>query len=131
MRPALLLDPRLRRLAFLAWWLGWAVLLAVTWRPQPEMPLALSDKAWHVLGFALMTATAVGFAHERHRLLGWSGVALAMGGLVELGQMFVPSRAPDLLDLAADALGVLLGLALALAWLAAVVAPLRRRLDAA
>lgn len=125
---SLLLDPRARRLAFLVWWLGWAALLLATLSPQPELPLDLSDKTWHLLGFAAMTAATVGFAHDARYLAAWAAFALLMGGLVEIGQGFVPTRQPDLHDFAADAVGVTLGLAAALTWLAAVVAPLRRRL---
>ncbi len=124
----LLVDPRVTRLAFLGWWLGWLAVLASTLTPGiEELPLDLSDKAWHVIGFGLMTAAAAGFAHDRARLLAWAAFTLAMGGLIEWAQGFVPGRSPDPLDLAADALGVALGLGLALAWLAAVVWPLRRR----
>lgn len=125
---SLLLDPRARRLAFLLWWLGWAALLVATLSPQAELPLHLSDKTWHLLGFAAMTAATVGFAHDARHLAAWAAFALLMGGLVEIGQGFVPTRSPDLHDFAADAVGVTLGLAAALTWLAAVVAPLRRRL---
>src|SRR5687768_8466726 len=127
MSPAWLLDPRLRRLAFVAWWLGWGALLLATLSPQPDLPLELSDKTWHVLGFALMTAAAVGFAHEARALLGWAAFALLVGAVVELGQTFVPSRSPDIRDFVADAIGCAVGLVLALLWLAVVIAPLRRR----
>ena len=125
---AFLVDPRLRRLAFVAWWLGWVAVFAATLSPQPELPLGFSDKVWHVLGFAAMAVTAVGFAHEIRHLAGWAAFTLLMGGLVEIGQGFVPTREPDLHDFAADGVGVVLGVAVASCWLAAVIWPLRRRL---
>ena len=122
--PILLRRP-VRRAAFAAWCLGWLAVLAVTLRPQPDLPLELSDKTWHMLGFAAMTASAAGFARDHRVLLAAASWSLLMGAAVEIGQGFVPGRSPDLLDFAADALGVGLGLLLALVWLDVLVRPLR------
>ena len=73
-----------------------------------------------------MTAAVVGFCHDARGLLGWAAFVVLMGGLVEIGQHFVPTRSMDLDDFLADATGAAVGTLLALLWLVAVVRPLRR-----
>lgn len=123
----LLVDPRLKRALFLLWCAAWLAVLWLSLRPQPEMPLDLSDKLWHLLGYAGMTAATAGFCHARRDLLLWALFAVLMGGLVELLQALTPSRSPELADFAANTAGAALGTALALLWLAAVIRPLGRR----
>jgi VanZ family protein len=123
----ILLDRRLKRLMFLLWWVGWLVVLAASLEPSPHLPLALSDKTWHLLGYGAMSAGIASFCHNRRRVLLWAGFTVAMGGLVELAQGFTPSRSPEWGDLLVDAVGAALGAGLALLWLGAVIEPLRRR----
>lgn len=123
----LLLDPRLRRAMFLLWWLGWLIILYLCLEPQPEMPLDLTDKSWHFLGYLAMSAGIASFCHERRCVLGWTALAVLMGGLIEIAQYFVPGRSSEWGDLLADAGGAVTGAAVALLWLRLVVAPLRRQ----
>ena len=73
-----------------------------------------------------MTAAVAGFCHEARGVLGWAAFVVLMGGLVEIGQHFVPTRSMELDDFLADSAGAACGALLALLWLVAVVRPLRR-----
>jgi VanZ family protein len=124
--PYFLLDPRVRRGLLLLWgalWL-WVAYMSLT---PVQLPPGVSDKSLHFTGYALMSAGAVGFCHEPRRLGLLALLAAAVGGALEIAQAFTPDRSPELLDFAADSAGAALGWLLALAWLALVVRPLRRR----
>ena len=71
----------------------------------PEIPHL--DKAAHFCAYALLGAL-LAFAVDRSRLPVSAAVALGLlyGASDELHQMYVPGRAPDVLDWAADAAGV-------------------------
>ena len=122
----ILFDERVQRVSFVLWWVGWLVVGAGSLRPMQAMPYGLSDKLIHFMGYAVMAAAVVSFCHAPRRILGWSGLAVLMGGLFELGQYFVPYREVDLLDFLANTSGAVLGAAIALGWLLLVVRPLRR-----
>jgi len=122
-----LLDPRLKRLMFVLWWVGWLAVLIASLDSSPELPFSLSDKVWHLLGYGAMSAGIASFCHDRRRVLLWAGFAVLMGALVELAQGLTPSRSPEWGDLLVDALGAAGGAALALLWLGSVIEPLRRR----
>ena len=128
-RPALpyfLLDPRVRRGLLLLWGALWWWVAYMSLTPV-QLPPGLSDKVLHFTGYALMSAVLKVFAMSR----GGSGLlallAAVIGGAVEIAQAFTPDRSPELLDFAADSAGAALGWLMALAWLALVVRPLRRR----
>ena len=115
MKPALLPDLRLRRL-----WcaMGFGIALVITYSclaPPDALPEPrLWDKSIHLLAFG-----ALGFWFGSivvRRDLPWLALTLvAFGGLIELAQGAMQlGRHAELLDLAADSLGALLGLALAL-----------------
>ncbi len=108
----------------------WAMLLALLllfvslMALMPKPPAAASsgwDKLDHVAAFAALAAVSL-----QWRLLGAAGrlpptlavlglALLAYGGLIELLQTLVPGRHGDWADLAADGVGVVLGLAVRLA----------------
>ena len=121
-----LLDPRFKRGMFLLWCLGWLIILILCLEPQPEMPLDLSDKSWHFLGYLVMCAGIASFCHDRRGILLWTSFAVLMGGLVEIAQYFVPGRDAEWLDFVADSTGAALGAGLTLLWLRLVVDRLRR-----
>ena len=123
----LLLDPRLRRAMFVLWCVGWLLILVLCLEPQPEMPIDLSDKSWHFLGYLVMCTGIASFCHDRCGVLLWAGFAVLMGGLVEIAQYFVPGRDAEWADFLADAAGAALGTALTLLWLRLVVDRLRPR----
>lgn len=122
-----LLDPAFKRVVFLLWCLGWLAVLGFGLQPSPSLPLELSDKAWHFLGYAGMTAAIAGFCHDRREVLLWAALAVLIGLMVELAQHLVPSRSMELADAVANTLGAASGTLVALAWLAVVIEPLRRR----
>ena len=95
-------------------------------RPLQQLPFGLSDKLIHFTGYWAMAAVVAGFCHEARGVLRWGVFAVVVGGLVEIGQHFVPMRSMDFDDFLADAAGAIWGVLLALAWLALVVWPLRR-----
>jgi VanZ family protein len=83
--------------------------------PGDNLPtVGVSDKIQHATAFLVLTLWLAGIISRRwHMAL---GVALvAYGGLLELGQGWLAwGRSADWLDLLADAVGVVIGLLLAL-----------------
>jgi VanZ family protein len=121
----LLLDRHLRAALFALWvglwlWVGYISLVPV------HLPPGVSDKALHFTGYAAMSAAAVGFCHDRRRLLLCAILAAGLGGAIEIAQAFTPSRSCDPLDFLADATGAALGCLTARLWLHLVIDPLRR-----
>lgn len=86
----------------------------VSWAP-PGTDKLVHAALYCVLGglLALAFAVASPMRGRGRIILAAFALGLAYGGFDELHQAFVPTRSPDLLDLAADALGLALG-----AWLA-------------
>ena len=73
----------------------------------------LNDKIEHAVAYAGLMAWFGGMFQRARQL--WIGLALvALGGILELLQGLTPSRTPDVTDLLADSVGVLIGLALSL-----------------
>ena len=117
---SLLRDLRLRA-AFLALWLaGWAIALYLSLRPNPEM-MGLSDKVWHLAGYALITFVTAGFCHAPPVLVLLAVATIVASGMVECMQGLLPYRSFELLDLAANTAGAILGGGLALAWVQLLV----------
>jgi VanZ family protein len=73
----------------------------------------LNDKVEHIVAYAGLMAWFGGMFRRTSQL--WVGIGLvALGGVLELLQGLTPTRTPDLLDLEADTVGILIGLALSL-----------------
>jgi VanZ family protein len=118
-------NPLPRRLAALIharrqWqWLLFALVALVCYlafAPQPPKEADLGwDKLNHTTAFAVLTlAGCFGYAGSRRSVL-WVLVGmLALGGLIEIVQYFVPGRSADWVDLGADAIGMAIGVTLAL-----------------
>ncbi|WP_242333905.1 MULTISPECIES: VanZ family protein [Anaeromyxobacter] len=117
------MTARPRTALFAAGAVAWAAL--IFWassqsHPFPELPQGLfeHDKLLHASAYAVLGAL-VRAALGGWRLPAWVplGLAIALGTAYgasdEWHQAFVPNRSPDLLDLAADALGVAAGAAVA------------------
>lgn len=89
----------------------------------PDLPKGLNDKGAHLLlycGFGFLLARALAGGLGR-RVPAWVLpfvvlLAMAYGVSDEVHQLFVPHRQFDLLDLAADAAGALLGAGLLWVW---------------
>ena len=90
-----------------------AIMIAIalgTLMPAPQLPELLgNDKAIHLLAFALLALPL----SLRPRMKGWkiALASLAFGASIELIQPFV-NRSGEWLDLGADAVGIVLGLAI-------------------
>jgi len=84
--------------------------------PQPPKNVDLGwDKLNHATAFTALTlAGCFGFPGSRRTVMGVLLGLLALGGLIEIVQYFVPGRSCDWLDLAADAVGMACGVAFAL-----------------
>jgi VanZ family protein len=104
-------------------WLPALTYMALIWflssRPisLPFAPFPHRDKVVHLLEYAILGALAAHAIHGstlitlRRALLWAFALSVGWGALDELHQAFVPARSPDLLDLAADVVGALLGVA--------------------
>jgi VanZ family protein len=70
--------------------------------------LRINDKAQHVLAYTALALLPA--LHERRRALAFIAPGLvALGILLEFGQLFSPGRSFELGDMAADAVGVIAG----------------------
>ena len=108
------MQPLRRPRLWLGLWLGMiAGVVVVSLIPPPPLPAVAFDgidKVEHVLGyFALSAMGSALFAHRRTRARTAAGlVALGIGLEIAQGQ-FTATRQPELLDAAANTVGVLLG----------------------
>ncbi len=115
MRPWM--KPLRHRKAWLALWLcGVAALVVVCLLPSPDLPdLHASDKLEHATAFALLAASAVQLFERWRALLFVALGLLALGIGIELAQgLFTTTRAMEAADVAADAIGIVVGLSVAL-----------------
>lgn len=111
------------------WWvIGWAILIEglLLWPSPPDVPSAWSvpgvDKAVHMALFGMQAWLAVPPLKDTRRPV-WIALVgtIVFGVLTEWQQQFVPGRAMELGDLAADSVGAMLGVLFAVSW-----APRRR-----
>jgi VanZ family protein len=116
-------DRRAKAVMLALWAVGWAVVFYASFRPVQDLPLGLSDKTFHLAGYAVMTALSAGFCHTPALLALIAAGTVAASAAIEVGQSFLPYRSFELLDIAANATGAAVGVAAALAWLALVVRP--------
>lgn len=104
-------------------WFGVALAAVLALGPAPPAPpVEGGDKLQHIAAFAaLALAAALAYpapAPQRLRREAWIALALLGYGVgIELAQGLIPGRTASLADVLADAVGVLLGLALARYWL--------------
>lgn len=94
----------------------WAIIFTGTHLPSARMPhLHASDKLYHFIAFAGL-AFLLCWAIPSSRvswgkiLLLAAGIAVGYAVIDELTQQFIPGRSCDIWDLAADSVGVLIGL---------------------
>ena len=111
-----MLPLRYLRLWLLLGWLMVFVVIGASLMPAKAVEIlfgTLNDKLEHAAAYAGLMAWFGGMFRRTPQV--WVGVALvALGGVLELLQGLTPTRTPDLLDLAADTVGVLIGLMLSM-----------------
>jgi VanZ family protein len=99
-----------------------AVVLYLALSPMPPREVTLGwDKFNHAAAFTALTiAGCFAFGGSRRGLLLMLLGVFALGGAIELLQLYVPGRSSEWEDLLADAVGMVAGLAVALPlrWLA-------------
>jgi VanZ family protein len=102
--------------------LGWLLVLGAIYlslTPGSALPkdMLVNDKVAHATTYALLTLWFAGL-YPRSRYV-WIGLSLfALGVFIEFAQGAMGlGRQRDLLDVAANSMGICLGLMLALAWL--------------
>lgn len=121
LRPKFELSPQVRlmlRLASACLFTYWLAIFLATHIPSSAMPkLSWSDKVYHAGAFAGLSfllcwalPTRSGL-QARVRQLGLAGlIAVSYGCLDEFTQQFIPGRHCDIWDVAADTVGVFIGL---------------------
>jgi VanZ family protein len=95
-------------------WIGVALALILSlWPGGAPLPFRLWDKLEHALGYFILTLWFMGlYPRARYPQLALGAFLLGIG--IELLQAFTPTRAMELGDAAANALGI--GLAWLIAW---------------
>lgn len=98
------------------WFLGIMVLVVVCLLPAPDLPkVNLNDKLEHALAFALLSASAVQLFVRWRALLTVAFGLLVLGIGIEFAQaLFTTTRAMEMGDVLADAIGI--GVGLLVAW---------------
>lgn len=79
---------------------------------RPHLP-GISDTVEHILAYSLLGLLTAHFLADRISAPLLFGGIVAYAGLLEIGQTFVPCRQASAFDLAASAIGALIGLTLA------------------
>ncbi len=105
---------RLATACLLAYWLG---IFLLTHLPSSAIPRLLwSDKVYHAGAFAGLSfllcwalPTRLGSNARLRQMLLAALIAIAYGSIDEFTQKFIPGRSCDIWDLAADAVGALIG----------------------
>lgn len=85
-----------------------AGILAGCLMPERWMPPLPNDKLLHFLAYAGLSLLATKMAVNNEALAAWLGGLFIAGCLIEVLQKFVPGRGFSWLDLAANALGIVL-----------------------
>ena len=103
------------RIASLCLAIYWLAMFTGTHLPGSSLPsISTSDKLLHALaytGLSFLLAWALPTLGNRLIHVTWAAViAFAYGCMDEFTQLFVPSRSCDIWDLAADCVGIALGL---------------------
>lgn len=113
----LFVGPRARRRWMVVFLVLCAITLVAALLPAERAPKATDwDKLDHALAFAALAVAGVFAMQWMRRGVVWVLPLLtALGALIELLQLFVPSRMADVRDLLADVVGAAIGTCLA--WL--------------
>ena len=87
------------------------VLVLASWTPRPYIPRSgiLSGQVEHLVAYGLSAALMLAMLVERHAAWRVAVALLALAGLLEFGQTFIPGRHAALGDFYFSAVGVLVG----------------------
>ena len=99
------------------WIFGWLLCIVLSMGPPPPIPREVpdGDKIGHALAYGLLAAWAVMIFRTRGAWLRSGAGLVALGIAIEFAQAtFTTNRTGDPYDAVADALGVMLGLCVAL-----------------
>lgn len=114
------------------WWLSLAAVVFFSLKPRVELPLDFwqADKVYHLLGYGWL-ATLPHWCFSNARRAFWASLLMIPLGLgLEIAQEFVPGRSASLLDLGANTLGAVLGLALGQVTRTRLVSPVTAQKEA-
>jgi len=118
------LQPHIRRSILVIWIASVLTVVYLSLSPRIEFPYDFdnADKVYHMLAYLWLAALPFfAFVHSKEALVATlSMIPLGIG--LEIGQYFVPGRLFSLADMAANCLGVILGI-----WLARFAKRLRFR----
>jgi VanZ family protein len=120
----LLFDRRVRATLFGLWCLAWLIIAVLLLAPlRSPTSLSYADLIAHFLCFGLLAFGAVGFSHRGVELTLLAAMTIAGGVALEFAQGLVPYRTFDVLDMAANTLGAMVGYGGAMAVLLLVIRP--------
>ena len=90
-------------------WLNSLLLLYLTLMPSIQIKVSFAniDKVFHIIGFGSFAFFCF-LAFPKLKNLSVTGIAVALGILVEIIQSFLPSRSFSYLDMFADVFGIVL-----------------------
>jgi VanZ family protein len=109
-------------LLFVLWCLAWLIVAALMLAPLSN-PLKVPPLAAHFLVFACMAFATVGFSRRGTELTLLAAVTVLGSAALELAQGLTRYRTFDILDIAANTLGAMVGYACALTVLLLVIRP--------
>lgn len=95
------------------------------------LALPHGDKWGHLLAYAALSFWYASFVRDRFGRIWRAAAFVALGGLIEVLQSFTGHRSAEWADLFADALGVAIGMGLALTPLGRLLVAVDRRIQSA
>ena len=104
-------DGKLRSLCRIGFAACILIVCVLSLLPGDDLPdVAFSDKVHHLVAYcAIALSGLLGYRGLRASIWVIAG-SIALGGALEIGQMFVPGRSPDILDFLVNIVGVVTGL---------------------
>lgn len=112
------------------WIFGWALCIFLSLGPPPPIPSSVpdGDKIGHALAYAVLSAWAVMIFRTRRAWLQSAAALMGLGIAIEFAQGALTTyRSADPYDALADAVGIALGLGIALTPASAFLLKLERR----
>jgi VanZ family protein len=100
------------RIIFIVWCISIVAVIYLSLIPQVELPVDFwnADKAYHCAAYAWLSGLAMLSFPVRRFALSSALFMIILGILLEIGQHFIPGRSFSVLDMAANSLGVILGI---------------------